>query len=501
MDIRFVDTTFRDGSQSLWAMGIRYGMMDALAADLDNVGYDVIEVPANPIFFKKFVRDLKEDPWQVMRMLARRMPNTPKACMGGGMNLNAFGIPTPLSLGELYLQRLADIGVLNRIQVPCNTADQLVRLFPVTLPKLRAMGYSIAVALSYSISPRHTDEHYLEKTRATMTFAPDAVYLKDQGGLLTVDRVRTLIPAILAETGDTPVEIHSHCTTGLAPAVYTEAMRLGVRVLHCGVPPLSDGSAQPSVLDVMHNARVLGHTVDLDDKLIASISARLRGMAIEAGMPLGAPVRYDDAQYTHQIPGGVISNLTFQLSQINLADRLDEVLEECVRIRADLGYPIMITPYSQYIGTQAAINVATGERYRSVIDELIRFAQGAFGEDSGYTWMDPQLRDRLVSSQRARELAAAQRGPTADLSLADAKAVYGEPGTPDEEILLRAIMQGTAEIDTMREAGPARAYDSRTPLLRILQDVGSRDRLRYVHIQRGSDSLLLQRRAREGANG
>ncbi len=204
------------------------------------------------------------------------------------------------------------------------------------------------------------------------------------------------MPIIMKEAGDIPVELHSHCTTGLAPLVYIEALELGVKTLHCGIPPLADGPAQPSVLDMIRNARLMGYSIDLDEKLLQSVSKRLYAIARQANMPLGEPMRYDCAQYIHQIPGGVISNLRFQLAEIGLAHRLDEVIQECIQIREDLGYPIMITPFSQFVGTQAALNIATGERYKIVIDELIRFAQGVFGEDSGYTWMDQNLEGQMA---------------------------------------------------------------------------------------------------------
>ncbi|OLT21334.1 hypothetical protein BJF78_34355 [Pseudonocardia sp. CNS-139] len=383
-DVRFLDTTFRDGSQSLWAMGIRHGMMEALAADLDRAGFDVVEVPANPIFFKKMVRDLKEDPWETMRMLARTITRTPKTCMGGaGGNLNGFGTPTPPVLGRLFATMLVRMGALDRAQLVANTADQLTRQLPAAVPFVRELGIKLAIGVCYTVSPRHTDEHFVDVTRRTAQLHPDVIYIKDAGGLLTVDRIRTLLPPILAAAGDIPVELHSHCTTGLAPLVYLEALQLGVRTLHCGIPPLADGSAQPSVLDVAHNARVLGYEPAVDEELLRSISARLAGFARQDGLPPGAPLAYDRNHYRHQIPGGVISNLRFQLAEIRMEDRLDEVLEECVHIRADLGYPIMITPFSQYIATQAAINVASGERYGVVIDELVRFAQGGYGETQG----------------------------------------------------------------------------------------------------------------------
>lgn len=494
-EVRFVDTTFRDGSQSLWAMGIRHGMMEELGGDLDRAGFDVIEVPANAIFFKKMVRDLREDPWETMRMLARTVTRTPKACMGGaGGNLNGFGTPTPPVLGELFSRRLAEIGVLNRGQFMANTADQLTRQFPAAVPFARELGLKVALAVCYTISPRHTDEHFAEVTRRCAAFRPDVIYLKDAGGLLTVDRIRELLPVILAEAGDIPVEVHSHCTTGLAPLVYLAALELGVRTVHCGVPPLANGSAQPSVLDVARNARVMGLTPLVDEELLQSVSQRLAGFARRDGLPLGTPLRHDLNHYRHQIPGGVISNLRHQLAEIRLDHRLDEVLEECVQIREDLGYPIMITPYSQYVATQAAINVASGERYGVVIDELVRFAQGRYGDDSGYTWMDQDLRDRFLSLPRAKELELLDRRPSDDLTLEQARQAFGAPGLSDEELILRAIMQGTAEIDRMRAAGPPRRYSSADlPLVQLVERLRETSSIRYVRIQRGPDTVLVRR--------
>ena len=495
-EIRFVDTTFRDGSQSLWAMGMRGGMMAAVAEDLDRAGFDVIEIPGNSIHFKKLIRDLKEDPWELMRLLARKMPHTPKSCMGGGFNLNPFGTPTPPTLGKLFWTLQAESGAINRVQLVSNTADQIERVFPTFVPFLKGLGVKIACALSYSISPRHTDEHYAEKTRALLPFKPDAIYLKDQGGLLTIDRIRTLIPVIFKNAGNVPIELHSHCTTGLAPSVYMEALALGITTLHTGVPPLAEGSAQPSVINVARNARLLGYAPKVDEYLVESISGHLKTFAQQDKMPIGQPLEYDCAQYIHQIPGGVISNLKFQLAELRLQHRLREVIEECVRIHSELGYPIMITPYSQYVGTQAALNVAIGERYKVVIDELIRFAQGTYGDDSGYRWMDQNLKDRFLGSNRAKELAALDAGTGESLSLAELRAKLGGPSVSDEELLMRAIMQGTREIDAMHAAGPPRHYAAgETPLLTLLQELKKHTGVRYIRIQRGADSILVGSRA------
>lgn len=495
--VRFVDTTFRDGSQSLWAMNMRGGMMTAVAADLDRVGFDVIEIPANAINFKKMIRDLKEDPWDLMRALATAMPRTDKSCMSGGLNLAPLGgVPTPPELGMLFWEKQAAIGSIQRVQLVANTADQIERLFPVIIPFFRSVGIKVACGLSYAISPRHDDEHYAMKTRELVAFAPDVIYLKDQGGLLTVDRLRTLMPVIQANADDIPLEIHSHCTTGLAPLVYMEALKLGVPTLHTGVPPLADGAAQPSVFTTIRNARLSGYAASLDEPLLRSVSERLTTFAKQDDKPLGRPLAYDCYQYVHQIPGGVISNLTFQLGELRLGHRLDEVIAECVTVQRELGYPVMITPFSQYVAAQATMNVVTGERYKVVIDELIRFARGAYGRDSGYEFMDAGLRDRALSSTRARELAEIDARAAEPMSMADLRDTLGSPGLSDEELLMRVIMQGSAEIDAMRASGAPKTYGTKSlPLAALIEEVGKRPGVTSVHISRGSDSVLLQNRS------
>jgi oxaloacetate decarboxylase alpha subunit len=489
MDLRFIDTSFRDGAQSLWAGGIRTGMIEAVAQDMDAAGFDAIEVPASGNYFKKLVRDAKEDPWALARMLSARMPRTPKSAMAGA-HIVPFEAPPARALVELFYGRLAEIGVLNRAQITCNTLDQIKRTLPWLVPMFKGIGLRLAFALSYAISPRHTDEYYAQKTRELLPFEPDAIYLKDQCGLLTVDRARTLLPLMVQSAGSVPLELHSHCTTGLAPLVYLEALGLGVTRLHTAVPPLANDASQPSVLNVAANARLLGYAHGVDMKIVASVAERLTAMAEAEKLPIGAPVQYDCGQYHYQIPGGVISNLKHQLAGLNMLERLDEVLEESAQVRKDLGYPIMITPHSQFVVTQAAINVARGARYQHVIDEIILFAQGVYGEDSGYTWMDPNLKDRLLGTQRARELSQRRRP---DIPLEELRRTFGGAGVSDEEFLLRYIMKGTQELEAMRSAGPPKRYSAVSlPLASLLRELGKSRSVRTLSVRRGGDSLVIR---------
>jgi len=495
MDVHFVDTTFRDGSQSLWASGLRSGMIAATAQAMDRAGFDVIEVPVGGVYFKKFIRDLKENPWDMARTVAKLMPNTVKSCMTPGV-IHPFEAPPPRSIVELFYTRLVETGALNRAQFTSNTFGQIKGAFPWIIPLFRNLGAQISLALSYTISPRHTDEYYAQKTREILAFKPDSIYLKDQGGLLTVDRLRTLLPLIVQNANGVPVELHSHCTTGLAPLVYLEALSLGVDTLHTAVPPLANGSSQPSVFNVASNARLLGHTPRVDEGILRPVAERLTAMAMQEQLPIGVPLEYDYAQYIHQVPGGVISNLRHQLAEMRILDRLDEVLEESVQVRRELGYPIMITPHSQFMVTQSAINVATGERYKVVIDELILFAQGVYGEDSGYTWMDPNLKDRLLGMPRAKELRELGARQHRDIPLQDIRDQLGGPGVSDEEFLLRYIMKGRDEIEAMHAAGPPRQYfNAAMPLLTLIQELDKHRKVRYVQVRRGSDSVLIRNRA------
>jgi oxaloacetate decarboxylase alpha subunit len=274
-----------------------------------------------------------------------------------------------------------------------------------------------------------------------------------------------------------------------------EALKLGVMTLHTGVPPLADGSAQPSVLNTLKNARLLGYSSNVDEKLLVSISDRLKTFAIQDNMPTGQPLPFDCFQYVHQIPGGVISNLRFQLSELHLEHRLDEVIVECVTIHRELGYPIMITPFSQYVATQATMNVVTGGRYKVVIDEIIRLARGFYGEDSGYRSMDQNLKDRLMSSSRAKELAEIDIRAQQPISLKELRESLAGPGVSDEELLMRVIMQGTKEIDAMRAGGAPKQYCSSMPLVTLLEEISKHDGVRSVHIRRGRDSISLQNRS------
>jgi oxaloacetate decarboxylase (Na+ extruding) subunit alpha len=394
---------------------------------------------------------------------------------------------SPLSLLKLWLERIAANGI-RRVQVMDASNDMSFRM-PEFVQFARGVGLEVAVGLVYSYSPKHTDEYYAQKTRDAAALNADVIYLKDSGGLLTPDRTRSLIPAILASSEGLPIEFHSHCTTGLAPICYLEAAKLGIRTLHTAIPPLANGPSLPSVLNVARNLRLLGYKPCIDEEAIKPISDHFGSVAEREGLPKGVPIEYDVNQYLHQIPGGVISNLKHQLSGLRMGHQLQEVLEEVVRTRQDLGYPIMVTPFSQFVVSQAAMNVMLGERYKQVTDEIIKYTLGYWGKEASSS-IDENVKDRILNMPRAKELSD-WRPP--EQTIEEVRKAIGGPGVSDEELLLRYILEGDKKaIEAMRAAGPTDEYTSTSGVLRLIQRLLENKNPSEIFIQNKDFSLTLK---------
>lgn len=484
--LSFVDTTLRDGHSSLWAMGMRTGMMVPIAEKIDDAGFKAIELFGSGQF-KKLTRELRENPWERLRMMSQRVRKTPLAFMMLP-SVTVFEIPS-MPILQMYVERLAANGI-RRIQLMESSNDFSNRI-PELVSGMKRLGVQVVLGLVYSLSPKHTDEYYARKTTQAVALQPDAIYIKDPAGLLTIERTRSIVPAVLNHASGIPVEFHSHCTTGLAPAFYMEAIKQGIEIVHTGIPPLANGSAQPSVFNVVKNASLLGYEPDINLDLMQPISDHFYEIARRTGLPMGAPVEYDLAQYEHHVPGGVISHLRHQLTQLKIVHRLDEVLTEVGRVRAELGYPIMVTPFSQFVCTQATMNVITGERYSHIPDEVIQLVMGHWGEEAAID-VDPNVRDRILSSPRAQHFVNWTPPQT---SVAEARQRLGGPDLSDDELVLRLISP-PSDVEAMHAAGPARMYmTGPRPLTNVVSELLNRGRYRRISIRSGSFSV----RARRGA--
>ena len=246
---------------------------------------------------------------------------------------------SPPAIADLWLERLAANGIDElRTSDPSNTPIY----WKQAVDAAKRVGIKTILNIIYSISPKHTDDYFVERAREAAKLDVARICFKDPGGLLTPESTRRLVPLILRETKAIPLEFHTHCNTGLGSLCCLEAIKLGVTSINTAIPPLADGSSNPSIFNVAMNARALGFTTRIDEEVLGPVRRHFKNVAERERLPIGKPVHYDVFHPMHQVPGGMISNFRFQLASLGKLDKLPEVLEEVSRVRAEFGYPIML---------------------------------------------------------------------------------------------------------------------------------------------------------------
>jgi oxaloacetate decarboxylase alpha subunit len=485
--IEIVDTTIRDGNQSLWsATGLTTPDVLAIAPTMNRVGYHALDFTSST-HMAVSVRFHREDPWARIRLMSEAMPDTPLGMITTGMRFISWA-PADEDVMRLSIRLVVRNGI-RRLQIadPSNDSQRLKRLAVLA----RAEGIEeIVIGLTYSISEVHTHQYYADRADELADCAEmDRLYLKDPGGLLTQDAVRELAPHLLRAAGDRPVELHSHCTTALAPLVYLEGAKAGFGAVHTASGPLSRGTSQPEILNTVSNLEALGYRTDLDLEAQASVSEHFQAVAKTKGLPAGVPLEFDAAYYRHQLPGGMVTTTRRMLTELRRPELFDQVLEEVGRVRAEMGYPILVTPVSQFVATQAARNVIDGERWKNVSDETVRYFLGHYGEPAAA--VDPQIAERVLSRPQAAQLRT-----VTPVSLEGARERFGKR-ISEEELLLRLTMPAE-QVDAMVEARgrtaplPA-ARPGRAPLVSLLQELASRPMITSFTADKDGDSVEWRR--------
>jgi oxaloacetate decarboxylase alpha subunit len=341
-------------------------------------------------------------------------------------------------------------------------------------------------ALTFTLSEFHTDAFYAGYA-ATLAASPhiDLFYLKDPSGLMSPERARTLAPAVRAAAPGKRLEVHSHCTIGLGALASLAAVEAGADAVHTAIGPLGNGSSLPEARRMIANLRERGHDVGIDDAAFDRVAEYWERLAAAEGLPRGVPQDFDATFRRHQIAGGVMTTMRRQLEEVGLAHRLPDVVAETERVRAELGFPIMVTPFPQMVCSQALFNIIGGRRYAQVSDQVIRYVMGRFGRPTRKVAADVEA--AILDRPRARELAE----EPAVLSLADLRRRF--PATlSEEEFLLRAVMPGD-QVDAMLAAGPARAHynPEAAPLLTLLRQLAARPAARDLVVERPGWRLAL----------
>jgi len=459
--VNFIDVTLRDGHQCLWSTRMTTAMMMPIVSGIDRAGYSYINILGGAVF-DVCVRYLQENPWRRIRLLSERF-STPTDGLTRGQSLYTFEL-FPDDIVVLNAQRLAANG-LKMFTVYDALND--IRNIESSVKAGREAGLQINAWMVYTLSPVHTDVYYQERTLELLALGADHIGVKDATGLLTPERARTLFPAVKQVAGDVPIQLHSHCQSGLAPGVYAEAIKAGFHYLQTASRPLANGASLPATEDIAEQAAALGVETGLDPRALAEIAGYFTWLARREGKPTGVVAKYDPALYEHQIPGGMISNLKYQLQTMKMEHRLPEIMEEVARVRADLGYPIVVSPFAQYVVTQAVLNVVQGERYKTIPDEVRKYATGYYGRLAAPLAPEFLERARLRPDEMVTERPAEHIAPW----LPRLRKKLG-PHVDDDELLLHAFYNREL-IEPLKRPAPD-YYEKTTPLIELVRYLESR---------------------------
>ena len=374
--VQFTETALRDASQSLVATRMSCEQFEPILETMDKAGYYSVECWGGATF-DVCLRFLDEDPWERLRRIREKMPNTKLQMLLRGQNILGYK-HYPDDIVRRFVRCSVKNGIdIIRIFDALNDMDNL----KVAIEETVKNGAMASGTISYTTSPVHTLEKYVEMVKEMAQMGVSSVCIKDMAGILTPQRAYDLVSAI-KDAVDLPVVMHTHCTTGLAFMTYLKGIEAGADVIDTATSPLSGGTSQPATETLYYALKEMGYELELDEKSINAVAdffKPVRAEFLENGTLNPISLTTDTRCLTYQIPGGMLSNLLSQLKSLNALDKFEEALIETPRVRADMGYPPLVTPTSQLVGTQAVQNVLAGERYKNVGKEIVAYCRGEYG--------------------------------------------------------------------------------------------------------------------------
>jgi oxaloacetate decarboxylase alpha subunit len=392
MSVKFVETALRDGHQSLMATRLTTDEILTVLPELDKAGYHALEVWGGATF-DACLRYLNEDPWERLRKIRKVAKNTKLQMLFRGQNILGYK-HYPDDIVEKFVEKSIENGMdIIRIFDALND----LRNLETSAKAIKKYGGHLQIAMSYTTSPVHSVEYYVDLAKKSEKMGADSICVKDMSGILTPDTAYKLIKA-LKENIKVPINFHTHATSGLAPIAYQKVIDAGVDIVDTALSPLSGGTSQVATEAI---ATLLGEDNPLDFDHLENAKDKLtkiKDKYIENGI-LNPKALTPNPKILHsQIPGGMISNLLNQLKEQNALDKYEDVLKEVPEVRKDLGYPPLVTPISQMVGTQSIMNILSGERYKLVPDEIKTYLRGGYGKAPGH--IDPDFRKSIIGDDK-----------------------------------------------------------------------------------------------------
>lgn len=389
--VKITDTTLRDAHQSLWATRMRTEDMLPILTELDAAGYHSLEVWGGATF-DVCLRFLGEDPWERLRLIKSQVKKTPLQMLLRGQSLVGY-------------QHYADDVVREFVQLSVKNGIDIIRIFDalndvrnmiVPIQAAKEAGAHVQASVVYTVSPVHTTQHYLETAKALVDLGADSICIKDMAGLLTPMHAYELVGLLKKELG-VMIQLHTHYIGGMGTIAYLKAAEAGVDVVDTASVPIAFGASQPPVELVVRALQDFDFAPEMDLPYLFKIANYFEELRKSRGYDRGVTRISDMRVFEHQVPGGMISNLISQLEEQRALDRINEVLDEIPRVRAELGYPPLVTPTSQIVGTQAVLNVLSGKRYKLVPGEVKAYIRGQYGKPPAP--IDSEIQKKIIGDE------------------------------------------------------------------------------------------------------
>ena len=437
--LRICETVLRDGHQSILATRMRYEQMEPVLGLLDEIGYEALECWGGATY-DSCLRFLNEDPWERLRKLKANVKNTPLQMLLRGQNLLGYKHYSD-DVVEAFCKAAVKNGI-DRIRIFDALNDP--RNMEAAIKYSKQAGAHVQSAMVYTISPVHTTESFLKVAETLVEMGTDSLCIKDMSGLLGPADAFDLVSTFKKRFGDLPIDLHSHFTCGLASTTYWEAAKAGVDIIDTAISPFAHATSQPATETMIEMFKGTEWDLGLDlDKYIPLVDHfRKVKQQIAEEFNLKPASDVIPAVRRYQIPGGMLSNTQNQLNEMGMGDRFFDVMDEMPRVREDLGYPPLVTPTSQIVGTMAMMNVMMGDRYKMVPNEVKDLVRGKYGALPGT--ITDEIRQTIIGDEqpitcRPADLIEPElEGYRQDL------ATKGYNGITDEDVLTYAMFPEVA---------------------------------------------------------
>ena len=395
MKVNITETVLRDANQSLIATRMPFEDFEPVLEKIDEAGYASIECWGGATF-DSCLRYLSEDPWERLRKIKSKVKKTKLQMLLRGQNILGYK-----HYPDDVVRKFVEYSIKNGMDI-IRIFDALndFRNIKVAVEETLKWGGHAQGAICYTISPIHDLESYAKMGKTLEEMGVNSICIKDMAGIMGPKEAYDIFKA-LKETVKVPLILHTHSTTGLGPMTYIKAIEAGCSGIDTAISSFSGGTSQPSTETMNYAIKQLGYETDLKEDVLKEINDFFKPVKekfLQTGVLNPYVMGTETDALVYQIPGGMLSNLISQLKQQNALDKLEEVLQETPKVRKDLGYPPLVTPMSQMVGVQAAINVLTGERYKSVTNEIKAYLRGEYGKAPGE--IDPDLVKKVLGDEK-----------------------------------------------------------------------------------------------------